>query len=303
MIRINSEVTNYLENISKIEYNSKYTIVECNDKKYLLKYKNNKLKEIEEYLNSIEYDYYVSIINSYDDNIYIYPYYDSYDISLDDKYEDIINALSILHIKSCDHVFYNKDEMKVIYDDISSKIDYMMKYYYDLQDYIEELSFPRPALYLLINNISKFHELLKCARFNLDTWYKEESFKSICCLLINNLELDNFIVGEKNYFINFDNSYRDLFIYDLVNFYKSNYSYENIVKVINKYEKRLGIRNNEYNLFFSLISIPDKIDITNNNIKDIKMVNERIEYVSKTLKYILEKDEENKKTDKYEFED
>lgn len=302
MIKINKDIVNYIGNIDKVTYYSKYTIVVSDNKKYLLKNKNYKLENIEKYLSSIEYNYFVPIINSYNDDIYIYPYYDELDIDVIEKYESIINALSILHIKSADCVTYSKSDMKIIYENILNKIDGVMNYYNDLQDFIEELSFPKPALYLLINNISTIYKLLDCAKDNLYNWYKEEEFKTITSLLINDLNIDNFVFGEKNYFINFDDLYRDIFLYDLVNFYRSNFRFESIWIIIDKYMKRLGIRDYEKYLFFSLISIPETIEFKNNNIVDLINIRNIIDYSNMTLEYILKKYKENKKTDKDEFE-
>ena len=302
MIKINNDVIEFIGKISKVTYFSNYTIVVTDDKKYLLKNKNYKLKKIEEYLTSIEYNYFLSILNSYDAAVYIYPYYDEFDVDEDEKYQNIINSLSILHIKTASCVIYDKNNMKELYDNISKRIDFVMKYYSDLQDNIEEFVFPKPAYYLLINNVSVIYKLLSYSKSYLDEWFKQDKFNTITSLLINNLKLDNYIVGEKNYFINFDGSYRDIFLYDLVIFYKDNYDYKNIDKILEKYIKRLGIRKCEMYLFLSLISIPEVIDFTNNNIVDVINVRKIIDYSNMTLEYILEKNKEYKKTDKDEFE-
>lgn len=60
-------------------------------------------------------------------------------------------------------------------DEINNKIEYLMNYYLDLQDYIERFSFPRIDYYYLLKNISKFYEVLNKAKYYLDNNEKEKA--------------------------------------------------------------------------------------------------------------------------------
>ena len=300
-MKINKKIYNYVNDIIKINYYSDYVIIETKSKKYLYKNKIDCMVELIDFFKKIRYDYYLPIINDCSDDFELYEYYDEYDIKKESKLDIMIDALLLLHIKSTNYVELFKEDMKIIYDDIIFKIDYLMKYYLDLQDYIEMSYFPKPALYLLINNISKFYELLNLSRMYIEKWFEKENFKSKNVLLINELSNDNFVISDKIYFKNFSKVKRDLFIYDLVNFYKNNYKNKNVVHLINKYSKRFIISEEEYNLFYSLICIPDKIQFINNNLDDLKNVREEVNYVDFTINYISEKNKENKKTDEQKF--
>lgn len=61
-------------------------------------------------------------------------------------------------------------------EEISNKIEYLINYYLDFQDYIERFSFPRIDYYYLIKNINKFYEVLEKAKYYLDNNDKEKAF-------------------------------------------------------------------------------------------------------------------------------
>ena len=71
--------------------------------------------------------------------------------------------------------------------EINNKIEYLMNYYLDLQDYIERFSFPRIDYYYLIKNISKFYEVLEKSKYYLDNNDKENALK----LLPQKIEFTN----------------------------------------------------------------------------------------------------------------
>ena len=54
------------------------------------------------------------------------------------------------------------------YRELEDKINYIMNYYLDWQDYIERFSFPRIDYYYLIKNISIIYESIKKAKNYLD---------------------------------------------------------------------------------------------------------------------------------------
>ena len=80
-----------------------------------------------------------------------------------------------------------------------------------------------PAEYLLIINISKIYSLLNYAKNKLNEWYKNKETKERHVLLNNNLKLENFIISENNYLINWNKAKRGNVIYDFINLYKNEY--------------------------------------------------------------------------------
>lgn len=67
--------------------------------------------------------------------------------------------------------------MNDTYKRIEKRINYLMDYYLDWQDYIERFSFPRIDYYYLINNISSFYTMLKLSKNYLEKWNGEKEEK------------------------------------------------------------------------------------------------------------------------------
>lgn len=75
----------------------------------------------------------------------------------------------------------NKEKL---YKRLNKKIDYLMDYYLDWQDYIERFSYPRMDYHYLIVNISSFYTMLNIAKNNLSDWYnnKTKLIYSLICI-------------------------------------------------------------------------------------------------------------------------
>ncbi|MBQ9019322.1 MAG: hypothetical protein IJ097_03295 [Bacilli bacterium] len=75
--------------------------------------------------------------------------------------------------------------MNNIYNRIDKRINYLMDYYLDWQDYIERFSFPRIDYYYLINNISSFYTMLKLSKKYLKKWNNQNNnyfFYTLMCI-------------------------------------------------------------------------------------------------------------------------
>jgi len=304
MINLEEFLNEYNLEVTKITYYNNYIIIETINDKYLLKVKDSNKKELFDYLESINYSYYLPIINSYSDYYELYPYYDD---KVQDQYtkaKKIVEAFALLQMKSLVYVDYNEDRIKGIYENLVNEIDVTMKYYLDLQDYIEQFSFPNPAYYLLIKNLSNFYELLRKGRLYLDKWYEKTSTESIReSLLINNLSLDNFRFGDYSYFIDYKDVSKDLVIYDFVNFYKEEIINLDMISLFDYYKTIFKITISEFYLICALISIPIKIKFSRNAYNDTVRVRRVIDYVIKTLNFISEEDKKYQETNEDKLEE
>ena len=90
------------------------------------------------------------------------------------------------------------------------------------------------------------------------------------------------IRNESSYLISWDKSSFNNPIYDLYNFYKNNYEKIEFSSLLEIYQKRYPLKENELKLFFILISIPDKIEFTNNEFDNCKRVDKMLDYLYKT---------------------
>jgi len=178
-----------------------------------------------------------------------------------------------------------------------------MMYYLDLQDYIESLDFPTPAQYLLLKNISRFYSLLRFSKEKLENWFRDDNKNIREVLLIKDVNLSNFRVGEKNYFVDFKKAEKGLVIYDLVDFYKNVAVDLDFASLFNYYNSRYQLNRAEMNLFYSLIAIPEKISFFKKNYEDTVRVRKVVDYVNVTISFVSEKYEKDEKTDEEKFEE
>ncbi len=296
MLNIKECLAKYDIQIKKISYFEKYIIIDSGTAKYLLKLKDSNKEELFNHLKQINYSYFMPMINDYSDYYELYPYYDDNIGGNYTKAKELLYALAILHLKTTTYLEYSQDEMKEMYENTNILIDTLGKYYLDLQDYFEGIEFLSPGQYLLMKNISKVHYLLRIAKKNLDDWFKElESVREV--LLLNNVSLNNFRVGERSYFIDFKEAKNGLVVYDLVNFYKNEVLNVDFVSLFDFYTSKYRLNKDELELFYALICIPEKIVFTKNNYQDSLKVRKFVDYVNVTLNFILEKDKEYQEAD------
>lgn len=283
---MNEIINKYITDIKKITYKKDYSIIETStNKKYIIIKKRKNKEKLYDYLTSINYNLYKKPLNIND----------KYEIfSLDNlEEESITNALITLHYLTEEFRECSKDDVKKIKEKIMFNLDKCYKYYLNLQEKIENMSFPPPDKYLLINNISQIYKLLEVCKYRLDN-LELNSLREV--ILINNFDNNIF----KN-IIDFNYYSKDVFAYDLEKLYKKDYkSFKDVLK---KYNDKLKISKEEWNLLSILISIPEEVTLENNHYNDCIKIRNLINYVNYTFSFLSEEDEKYKETDKQELEE
>lgn len=283
---MNEIINKYLTDIKKITYKKDYSIIETStNKKYIIIKKIKNKEKLYDYLTSINYNLYKKPLNINDE----------YEIFfLDDlEEESITNALITLHYLTEEFRECSEEDLKKIKEKIMFNLDKCYKYYLNIQDEIESMSFPPPDKYFLINNISQIYKLLEVSKYRLDN-LKLNSLREV--ILINNFDNNIF----KN-IIDFNYYSKDIFVYDLEKLYKKDY--KNFKDVLKKYNDKLKISKEEWNLLSILISIPEEITLENNHYNDCIKIRNLINYVNYTFSFLSEEDEKYKETDKQELEE
>lgn len=283
---MNEIINKYITDIKKITYKKDYSIIETStNKKYIIIKKRKNKEKLYDYLTSINYNLYKKPLNIND----------KYEIfSLNDlEEESITNALITLHYLTEEFRECSKDDLKKIKEKIMLNLDKCYKYYLNLQDEIENMSFPPPDKYLLINNISQIYKLLEVSKYRLDN-LELNSLREV--ILINNFDNNIF----KN-IVDFNYYSKDIFVYDLEKLYKKDY--KNFKDVLKKYNDKLKISKEEWNLLSILISIPEEVTLENNHYNDCIKIRNLINYVNYTFSFLSEEDEKYKETDKQELEE
>lgn len=283
---MNEIINKYLTDIKKITYKKDYSIIETStNKKYIIIKKIKNKEKLYDYLTSINYNLYKKPLNINDE----------YEIFfLDDlEEESITNALITLHYLTEEFRECSEEDLKKIKEKIMFNLDKCYKYYLNIQDEIENMSFPPPDKYLLINNISQIYKLLEVSKYRLDN-LELNSLREV--ILINNFDNNIF----KN-IIDFNYYSKDIFVYDLEKLYKKDY--KNFKDVLKKYNDKLKISKEEWNLLSILISIPEEVTLENNHYNDCIKIRNLINYVNYTFSFLSEEDEKYKETDKQELEE
>ncbi|MBP3766645.1 MAG: hypothetical protein J6G98_05640 [Bacilli bacterium] len=255
-------------------------IIRSNKGKYVLKKKRN--SDIFNYLDSRSFNYYPKYIN--DDDYLIMEYLDEQKMPIEQKMLDLINLVSLLHNKTTYYSNVDIDEYKKNYEELKGNIEYLRNYYDGLITNIESKIYMSPSELLLARGISIIFSALNYSDYKLDHWYKSVKDKNRRRYVVihNNLSLDHFIRGKNLYLISWDNAKVDLPIYDLYKLYKK-YAFDFDFKyLIQKYQKNYPLLEEELNLFYILISIPDKIEFTDNTYNDCVKIENLIDYLYKT---------------------
>ncbi len=265
---------------SDIVKKGKCIIVQIDDKKYVIKEKNDNIYSTYEYLSSRGFKNYPNIVIK-NDLYNVYEYIDEISSPLEQKAYDLINIISMLHSKTTYYKQMDIDEYKTIYENISNIIEDRIIFYNNLINRIEIKLFLSPSEYLIERNISKILGALEYSKKNINNWYDlvKTKGKKRVVTLYNNIDLDHVIRNKDVYLVSWDKSKEDIPIYDLYNFYLK---YSNILDfkdILKHYEDRYKLLEEEKMLFNILISIPKEIEFNNSEIINCKNLKKIIDSI------------------------
>lgn len=266
----------------------KATIIDDGNNKYVVKKKiKNFDNNLYEYLTSRSFDYFpLPLVTNNDYEIT--KYIDDKHLPKEEKAKDIISLATLLHNKTTYYKVIDIDDNKIIYEDINNQIMYLLDYYHDLNDLIDTDIYMAPSEYLLVRNISLIYASLNYCKRELNAWYEiiKNSTKQRVCLVHNNLSTEHLLRDDNSYLISWDKAITTLPIYDLYNFYKNDHENLEFSELLKYYESKYSLKEEERKLLFILISMPEKIEFTNNEYENVKNVSSLINYLIKSEKII-----------------
>lgn len=255
-------------------------LVKEKNNSYIIKLNTNNY-DIYKYLISKNFTYIPNNYNDSNDNFDIVEYIKETRVDNILKINDYLKILAILHLKTSYMREIDLDEIKENYEKIINEIHLLRKYYHELNDSIDKELFLSPASYLLVRNISLIYSILNISEHSLNKIYdklkKEKSIK--VCLLHNNLSLEHLLTSDKEYLISWDKSYFDSPIIELENFYRKYYQFITINDFFEIYESVNKLTDIEKKILIIKLSIPKKIEFTNNNYDNTVIVNREINYL------------------------
>lgn len=270
----------------------KACIVDTKNKKVVVKKSNN---DIYDYLNSRSFNYYPRIIKN--NKIYqVSEYIDEIEQPDEQKIIDMVELVALLHYKTTYFKNIDEDDYKKIYEDISNNIEHLTGYYDDLMNIIESKEYYSPHELSLALNISLVFYSLSYARNKLNEWLKimEKKEKQRFVVLHNDLKLDHFLKNDKSYLISWDKSKIDIPIFDLYKLFKRYSLSFNFETILKKYEKIYPLLKEEKMLFLILISLPDKVEIKENEYDNTRNINKMIDMLFKARELVKENSKSKK---------
>lgn len=250
------------------------------------KYKGN-LKELFEYLDSRGFDNYPEVINIDENNITT-KYIEENDYYELIEGEELITTLAKLHYKTLFFKNVSKNKYKDIYNKLLNNIEYLEKYNENIITNIENEIYMSPSQYLYARNYSAISNNLKFARDELKKWYRkvENKTKERVCTLHNNINLNHFIKGDKNYLISWDNYMVDTPVLDLYKFYKNDGYKLDFKTLLEKYNEIFNLLEEEKMLLNILISIPYKVKMLKNEYENTINIKKYYDYIYSSFNII-----------------
>ena len=275
--------------VNKIRKISNITVI---NNKYVLK-KMHRKSHFYDYLISRNFNNFPKIYSNVDDEYELMDYIDNQEMPKEQKIEDIVYIMSILHLSTSFDKPTDLDHIKEIYENTIEKLNELEKYYLNIQDYIEEEIYMTPSNYLLIRNISLIYKCINTSRKYLDKWYKvaEKNRNFRYAYIHGNLKESHILENNGIYLISWDKSKIDLPVKDIEILYRNSYNNLDIDKLLLIYERKYPLLKEEKSLLFSNLLIPNKIDISDHEIDKLKKISNLILYLEKTYRY-LENDSE-----------
>lgn len=242
----------------------KALVVDTSKGKYVLK-EGNRDRNIYEYLKSRNFNYFPRIINDINDDYEITEYQKEIEMPEEQKLLDMIELVSLLHLKTSYYKEIDNDEYKKIYEDLLNNIEYLYSYYIDTINLIESKVYMSPSEYLLARNITKIFNSLNDLNIEIKEWYKlvENKKKERLVVLHNNLELNHFIRNDNSFLISWNKAKIDMPIFDLYKFYLKNSDCD-FLDLLKVYEENYPLLEDERKLLFILIKMPSLIDSNEN---------------------------------------
>lgn len=275
MIKINEILKKYNLKAKKIKKIGKATIVDTQTEKIVIK-KSHIDDKILTYLKSRNFDYFPTIIENKDYNIT--KYIEDYKIPNEQRMEDLVKLISLLHNKTTHYKNIDIEKNEKIYRQLIDNINYLYSSYTDRITLIESKVFMSPSDLLFSANITNLYNTLDNSKKKLEQWYNliKNKDKERNVIIHNNLKLDHFIRNKKSYLINWDKSKIDSPVFDLYKLHINEPAF-NFNEILKEYEKNYPLLEDEKKLLELLIEIPEDISFTGTEYEKVIKINNILE--------------------------
>ena len=287
MQKIPSEIHAYVTSIQRIDSFSQHAFLTADEGIYVYIPTCASL-EIYAYLKKIHFIDFYPILNHFDDSFQLF--------HVEGKQnEHRLFLLGDYYLKSSNMVSFDPQMIEKIYEKCIRNIRISSQFYFDVQNRIEEMLYPRKPYYYLLLKISDIHHLHRLGEFFLNEWYQRHPLEYREVLLLKKLDSYNFW-GNK--ILNVSDSKRDYYVYELANYYQMYYEEDSILDEIDQFVEQFSMNIDDLLLFYALISYVREFEWELFEDED-----SLLQYVSKTYSYLLEKYEEYQNTKEEVFKE
>lgn len=255
-------------------------IVEANESKYIIKKNDN---PIYEYLNQRNFNYYPKTIVK--DGYEIVEYEEDVSRPDEEKLIDLVSLAALLHSKTTYYKSVNEFDYQAIYEELKKKVEKGNNYYNNLMDIVESQIFMSPSFYLLARHITQVFNVINYCEYSIDEWYKniKDKNKMRVSIVHNNLSLDHY-VNDK--LVSWNKAKFSTPVFDIYHLYQDTYKDYVWDELMKEYLSSYPLHDDELELFYILISIPKNIELSHNEYQNTNIVNNLLEYISKTGTFI-----------------
>ena len=266
------ELEKYNLKASRYQKKKKVDIISTENNRYCLKEENN--TNIYEYLRTRNFHNFPPNLTNNSDPYEITEYIDDFEVPEEQRIEDLIYLVSLLHTKTTFYKNVDIDQVKKIYEEIIDRQDYLYNYYSGLQNMIESEVYMSPSHYLLIRNISILYQNIGESKKRIESWYQKvkTSKKLRYAMTHGALEREPLIENNDLYLISWGKARINLPVYDLLNIYQNNKEKIDIFDLLDIYQTKYILKEEEIDLFLALTLLPEKLEMKKTEVQKIKQV-------------------------------
>lgn len=276
-----------MKKINKITIKGNVKIIETEDKKVVIKKKSKDMNSLFDYLNRRNFLCYPNIEKETRNDVE-YEYYNEKKYFNQNDDEDFIRTIADLHYKTTYYKDVSRLKYKDIYNTLIDNIDYLKDYY---EKYISEAdieTYMSPSNYLFVRNYSIVNSSLFYIEKELNAWYNlvKDKTKERVSVVHNNLRKDNFLRSDKDLLIGWENYMVDTPVLDIYKLYKNEYKNIDFKSMFKVYNDTFKLTKEELKLFFIMISMPKKLEKTDNEFNNVRNTKLFIDYMYRTNDFI-----------------
>lgn len=276
-----------MKKINKITIKGNVKIIETEDKKVVIKKKSKDMNSLFDYLNRRNFLCYPNIEKETRNDVE-YEYYNEKKYFNQNDDEDFIRTIADLHYKTTYYKDVSRLKYKDIYNTLIDNIDYLKDYYEKYISQADIETYMSPSNYLFVRNYSIVNSSLFYIEKELNAWYNlvKDKTKERVSVVHNNLRKDNFLRSDKDLLIGWENYMVDTPILDIYKLYKNEYKNIDFKSMFKVYNDTFKLTKEELKLFFIMISMPKKLEKTDNEFNNVRNTKLFIDYMYRTNDFI-----------------